>query len=64
MSWRVLKFGGSSLATAEAARAALALVERARREVRPVVVVSALGGATVAYTERSVSMSHRSTPRQ
>ena len=46
MSWRVLKFGGSSLATPEATRAALLQVEAARREARPVVVVSALGGTT------------------
>lgn len=46
MSWRVLKFGGSSVATPAATRAAIALVERARGEVRPVVVVSALGGVT------------------
>jgi len=48
MSWRVLKFGGSSLAAPEAARAALARVEAARREARPLVVVSALGGTTDA----------------
>ncbi len=46
MTLRVLKFGGSSVATPAAARAALARVEAARREARPLVVVSALGGAT------------------
>lgn len=48
MTWRVLKFGGSSLATPAATRAALARVEAARRESRPLVVVSALGGVTDA----------------
>jgi len=48
MSWRVLKFGGSSVATPDAARAALARVEAARQEARPLVVVSALGGTTDA----------------
>jgi len=43
---RVLKFGGTSLANAERIRAVAALVEQARKESTPVVVVSAVGGVT------------------
>ena len=52
--WRVLKFGGSSLAAPESMRAAAAIVRTsrmprgARRPARIAVVVSALGGATDA----------------
>ena len=48
--WRVLKFGGSSLATPEAMCAAAEIV-RATRASRLAVVVSALGGATDALVE-------------
>jgi len=44
----VLKFGGTSVADAEALRRVAALVGRAHRTTRPVVVVSALAGVTDA----------------
>ncbi|MEX1258448.1 MAG: bifunctional aspartate kinase/homoserine dehydrogenase I [Gemmatimonadota bacterium] len=43
---RVLKFGGSSVADADRIRAVAGLVEEARKEVTPIVVVSAVGGTT------------------
>jgi aspartokinase/homoserine dehydrogenase 1 len=43
---RILKFGGSSLANAERMRSVAALIEHARTEVTPIVVVSAVGGTT------------------
>ena len=46
MSARVLKFGGTSVGTAERLRRALECVQSATRETRVVVVVSALGGVT------------------
>ena len=42
----VLKFGGSSLGAPDALAASLQIVSAAAAEARPVVVVSALGGAT------------------
>lgn len=46
MSWRVLKFGGSSVGSPEALLAACAIVRRAVAESRVLVVVSALSGVT------------------
>jgi bifunctional aspartokinase / homoserine dehydrogenase 1 len=45
---RVLKFGGTSVGSAEPLRSALSIVEAAARERPVVVVVSALGGVTNA----------------
>ena len=45
---RVLKFGGTSVATAEAIRQLIEIVAEARREGPVVVVVSAFGGVTNA----------------
>ena len=46
MSWRVLKFGGTSVGTPAALLAACDLVRQAAAESRPLVVVSALSGVT------------------
>ncbi len=50
---RVLKFGGSSLATPDAIRRVVEIVGRARASGPVAVVVSALGGATDALLEAS-----------
>jgi len=44
----VLKFGGTSVADAAALQRVAAVVHRAHRSTRPVVVVSALAGVTDA----------------
>ena len=46
MSWRVLKFGGTSVGTPAALLAACAIVRQAAAESRALVVVSALSGVT------------------
>ncbi len=46
MSWRVLKFGGTSVGSPEALQAACGIVRRAAAETRVLVVVSALAGVT------------------
>ena len=46
MSWRVLKFGGTSVGSPAAVQAACAIVRQAAAEARPLVVVSALSGVT------------------
>ena len=46
MSWRVLKFGGTSVGSPAALQAACDIVRRAADEARVLVVVSALAGVT------------------
>jgi len=46
MSWRVLKFGGTSVGSPAALAAACGIVQRAAAESRPLIVVSALSGVT------------------
>lgn len=46
MSWRVLKFGGTSVGSAAAVVAACGIVRRAAAACQPLVVVSALSGVT------------------
>src|SRR5258707_11467538 len=46
MSWRVLKFGGASVGSAEALAAAIGRVATAAREGPVVAVVSAFAGVT------------------
>jgi len=48
---RILKFGGSSLATPARVRAATAIVLEASRRERTVVVVSAFAGVTDALID-------------
>lgn len=58
MKIRVMKFGGTSVGSRESLSSALRLVSVSSREVRPVVVVSALHGVTnqlIAAVERAVA---------
>lgn len=48
---KILKFGGSSVATADAIRRVTAIIADARREDQVAVVVSAMGGATDTLLE-------------
>ena len=57
MKIRVMKFGGTSVGSRESLASALRLVSVSRREVRPIVVVSALHGVTnqlIEAVERAV----------
>jgi aspartate kinase len=62
MTTRVMKFGGTSVATPEAIDAAVAIVRRARSEAdRLVVVVSALAGVTDGL-EAAIALAARRDP--
>jgi aspartokinase/homoserine dehydrogenase 1 len=56
---RVMKFGGASLADAPRIRHAVGIVQRAAREARPVVVVSALHDVT----DQLLELARRATDR-
>jgi aspartate kinase len=58
--WRVLKFGGTSVAGVPALRALIDRVREARLEARPVVVVSALAGVT----DQLVALYSQATDRE
>lgn len=57
---RILKFGGTSVATADAVGRVVEIVRRSRHEASPVVVVSALGGVTRTLVELADDASRRS----
>lgn len=58
--WRILKFGGTSVASAPALRALVDRVREATVEARPVVVVSALAGVT----DQLVALFSQATDRE
>ncbi len=56
---KVLKFGGSSVATPDRIRAVVAIVQAARRKEKVVVVVSAFGGVTDALVQAGAQSARR-----
>ena len=60
---RVLKFGGTSVATAESIERVVDIVKRAREEGSVAVVVSALGGVTNALLGAADAASRRDEAR-
>ena len=56
---KVLKFGGSSVATADRMDAVADIVRRSRRETKVAVVVSAMGGVTDSLAGAAATARHR-----